>query len=242
MRNLMDFSGRRLVITGGASGIGLATATQAARLGADVVIWDSKGSADAASALSAEGLKATGADCDVTDRAAIDRLAAMLGDVHAVVTCAGICPLDDWMAEGFDAVFDRTIDVNLKGSINAARAFFPGMSTRKDGRIVLVGSVSGRTASVSGIQYAASKGGVHSAVRWLARVGAAHGVLVNGVAPGPVETSMVAGREEELISRMPIGRLGTTGEIAWPILFLCSPMASFMTGSILDVNGGVFIG
>ena len=118
------------------------------------------------------------------------------------------------------------------------------MRAQGGGRIVLVGSVSGRNGGVSPIvqpSYVASKGGVHALVRWLAQRAAPKGVLVNGVAPGPVASEMTATTPYGL-DHWPLKRLGRPEEIGWPIAFLCSPAASYFSGSILDPNGGHWVG
>ena len=133
--------------------------------------------------------------CDVTDRAAVERLVAEAGAIDAMIVCSGICPFDDWMAADWDEVYERTNAVNVKGTVNCVRAALPAMMERGRGRIVLVGSLAGRTGGLlSGPHYVASKGAVGALVRWFARIGAPRNVLVNGVAPGPVDTGMIAGR------------------------------------------------
>jgi 3-oxoacyl-[acyl-carrier protein] reductase len=109
--------------------------------------------------------------------------------------------------------------------------------------VVLVGSVAGRTGGTSvntPPDYSASKGAVHALVKWLSRNAIGKGVLVNAVAPGPVETPMTTGFN--LVSQLPLGRMGKPEELAWPIAFLCTPAASYFSGAILDVNGGAFVG
>ena len=231
----LDLGGRRIVVTGAASGIGAATAEVCARLGASVV------AADAAPIDARAGL-AEAVRLDVTDRAAVEALAARLGPVEALVVSAAVCPFDDWQDAGWDEAFDRVIDVNLKGAIHCARAFMPGMMTRGRGRIVLVGSLAGKTGGlIASAHYAASKGGLHALVRWLAQRGAPAGVLVNGVAPASIATPMMEGRPVDL-ARIPLRRMGAAEEVARPIAFLCSDAASYICGTVLDVNGGVWMG
>ena len=131
--------------------------------------------------------------------------------------------------------------VNLHGPIHFARAYLPGMAERRHGRMVLIGSVAGRIGGVkASAHYVASKGGLHALVKWLARRGAPHDVLVNGIAPGVIETEMTRGQRIDP-AQVPLGRNGRPEEIAWPIAFLCSPAASYITGTVLDVNGGLYM-
>jgi NAD(P)-dependent dehydrogenase (short-subunit alcohol dehydrogenase family) len=169
----------------------------------------------------------------------VERVAAATGPVDALVLAAGICPWDDWQAPAWDEVCDEVLAVNLHGPIHFARAYLPDMTARRHGRMVLVGSVAGRIGGlIASAHYVASKGGLHTLVKWLAKRGAAHGVLVNGIAPGPIDTEMTRGQTIDL-SRIPLGRMGVADEIAWPIAFLCSPAAGYITGTVLDVNGGL---
>jgi NAD(P)-dependent dehydrogenase (short-subunit alcohol dehydrogenase family) len=155
------------------------------------------------------------------------------------VLSAGVLPFDDWMAEDWDASFDRVMDVNVRGVLNFARAFMPQMIARREGRIVVLGSASGRMGGMqAGPHYVASKGAVHALVRWLAMRGAAHNVLVNGVAPGSVDTDMLRG-QPFTPDRVPLGRKARPEEIAWPIAFLCAPASSFICGAVVDINGGL---
>jgi 3-oxoacyl-[acyl-carrier protein] reductase len=120
----------------------------------------------------------------------------------------------------------------------------PKMMARKRGAIVIIGSLAGKTGGVAAANqphYVASKGAVHSVVRWLSRRAIGHGVNVNGIAPGPVKTNMNASLTFDLDS-LPMRRLGLPEEIAWPSAFLCSSAASYISGVVLDVNGGTFVG
>ena len=129
--------------------------------------------------------------------------------------------------------------VNLKAPLQLARAVMPGMAARSGGRIVLVGSVAGRIGGlIAGPHYVASKGGLHALVKWLAQRGGPQNVLVNGVAPASTDPAMTAGQPVDL-TRIPLRRKSRPDEIAWPIAFLCSPAASYICGTVLDVNGGV---
>ena len=231
----LDLGGRRIVVTGAASGIGAATAEVCAGLGALVVAVD-------AAPIAARTGVAEVVQLDVRDRMAVEALAARLGPVEALVVAAAICPFDDWRDEGWDEAFDRVIDVNLKGAIHCARAFMPGMMARGRGRIVLVGSLAGKTGGlIASAHYTASKGGLHALTKWLAQRGAPAGVLVNGIAPASIVTSMMD-RQPVDLEKIPLRRMGAAEEVAWPIAFLCSDASSYVCGTVLDVNGGVWMG
>jgi NAD(P)-dependent dehydrogenase (short-subunit alcohol dehydrogenase family) len=236
-----DLNGHRILISGGASGIGAATARVMSDLGADVILIDIGEVDPVAQAIRANGGRATALRCDVTDRKAVEDMVRASGMVDGLVACAGICPWTDWMAPDWDDAFDRVIDVNIRGTINCVRAVMPPMIERKSGRIILIGSIAGQTGGLkSGIHYVASKGGLHAMVRWLARRGAPYNVLVNGLAPGAVATPMTDGQSFDTAA-IPLGRLAEPNEVAWPLAFLCSPAASYITGSILAVNGGGYM-
>jgi NAD(P)-dependent dehydrogenase (short-subunit alcohol dehydrogenase family) len=241
MASAFDLSGQRVLITGAAGGIGLRTAHACAALGAELLLTDRLPTEALARELRQSGARAEPLVCDVTNRAEVERVAAGTGAVDALVLAAGICPWDDWQEPGWDEVFDEVIAINLHGPIHCARAWLPGMIERRRGRMVLVGSVAGRIGGlVASAHYVASKAGLHGLVKWLAKRGAPHGVLVNGIAPGPIDTAMTQGQQFDL-SRIPLGRMGVADEIAWPIAFLCSPAAGYITGTVLDVNGGLYM-
>ncbi|MGH6912251.1 MAG: SDR family NAD(P)-dependent oxidoreductase [Geminicoccales bacterium] len=238
---MFDLTGQRVLITGAARGIGAATATLCASLGAELMV-DLESAAALADSIRAAGGSARAYAADASRRSDIERIAGEVGPVDALVLNAALCPWDDdWLAPEWDARFERVTAVNVLGPIHAARTFLPGMIERRHGRIVLVGSVAGRMGGlIAGPHYVASKGGVHALVKWLARHAAPHNVLVNGVAPASVETPMMAGRPVDL-ARIPLGRMARPEEIAAPIAFLCSSAASYICGAVLDVNGGVYM-
>lgn len=239
---VFDLTGQRVLITGAAKGIGAATATLCASLGAELILVDLGNSAALARAISEAGGSARAYNGDAGRRGDIERIAGEVGPVDALVLNAALCPWhDDWLAPGWDSRFEQVMAVNVLGPIHAARAFLPGMIERRHGRIVLVGSVAGRMGGlIAGPHYVASKGGVHALVKWLARQAGPHNVLVNGVAPASVETPMMQGQPVDL-ARIPLGRMARADEIAAPIAFLCSPAASYICGAVLDVNGGVYM-
>jgi NAD(P)-dependent dehydrogenase (short-subunit alcohol dehydrogenase family) len=240
MKRAFELTGQRIVITGAAGGIGASTARVCATLGAELVLVDLQGAEDVATTIRERGLKATSYVADVSSRADIERLTADAGNIDCLVLNAAICPWnDDWLASDWDATFERVMAVNVQGAIHVARAFLPIMIRRRHGHIVLVGSLAGRTGGlIAGPHYVASKGAVHALVKWFAQQAAPNNVLVNGIAPASVDTPMMRDRPVDL-GRIPLGRKARPEEVAWPIAFLCSAAASYICGTVLDVNGGV---
>lgn len=241
MQSAFDLTGQRVLITGAAGGIGECTARVCAALGAELLLVDQRPSERLADALRGEGATATGFTCDVAERAEVEAVVAAAGPVDALVLAAAICPWDDWEDPDWDAMFDRVMAINVHGPIHFARACLPGMIARRHGRIVLVGSVAGRMGGLlASSHYVASKGALHALVRWLAKRGAPHGVLANGIAPAAIETEMIRGQPVDPAA-IPLGRKGRAEEVAWPIAFLCSAAAGYITGTVLDVNGGLYV-
>jgi len=234
-----DLTGRRILISGAAGGIGSATARLCAEQGAQLVLID-RVSEDAIR----ERVGAQAADnaevysLDTGSRSDVTRVAQQIGPVFGLIDTAAIAPFDDWMADDWDDALDLVIRTNIKGPINLARAFFPAMLEKAEGRIVLCGSVAGWMGGIrSGPHYAFSKGGIHAFVRWLSRQGAPHNVLVNGIAPGPVDTAMTEGKGYDPAA-YPMKRMAKPEEIAATAVFLCSAGGGYASGAIFDINGG----
>ncbi|MDP6705716.1 MAG: SDR family oxidoreductase [Alphaproteobacteria bacterium] len=239
MGNAFDLRGKRIAIAGAGGGIGQATARLVAEMGAEVLLSDLEAPAPLADYLAGQGGTATASALDVTDRGAVEDWANSCGAVDALVDCAAICPFDDWGDDGWDQVAARVFNINLQGPINLTRAFMAGMIEREGGQIALVGSIAGRLGGVRAApHYVMSKGGIHGFVRWAAKKGAPHGVLVNAVAPGPVATPMTQGEPFEPES-FPMRRIAQAEEIAGPLAFLVSPAASYVSGAVLDINGAM---
>jgi 3-oxoacyl-[acyl-carrier protein] reductase len=234
----LSLQGRRVLVTGAASGIGKATATVLHQMGASLLLVDRSPLAEVQSALGCEAVEG-----DLTDDTFLASLFAA-ARLHAVAHCAGIIDGRPWREdEKWHERFHRVMDVNLRVPLQLGAAAVDHMAEHGGGNLVLVGSVAGRTggtALTTPPDYAASKGGVHTLVKWLSRNAVGRNVLVNAVAPGPVETPMTRGFN--LAPTLPMGRIGRPEELAWPIAFLCTDAASYMSGAILDVNGGVFVG
>lgn len=227
---------QRILIAGAAGGIGSATAALCARMGAGLVLADM---APPPAPADAAGDRTLRLACDTSSRAAVEALAREIGPVDAVIDAAGLCPFDDWTGAHWDLSFDRVMQVNVRGPLNLARAFLPGMMARGFGRLVLVGSLAGRTGGLkAGPHYTASKGAVHALVRWLAQRATPSGVCVNAVAPATTLTRMAIDGEYSP-EPFPQKRFLTPEEIAAPLAFLCTPGASGIAGVVLDVNAGL---
>jgi 3-oxoacyl-[acyl-carrier protein] reductase len=238
---MFSLAGRTVLIAGASGGIGQATAQLLAEQGASLVLCDRDAPSSLAGTLSHAGYTAQALPCDVSDRHRIEAVVEQCGPLDAAVFTAAICPWDDWQAPDWDEAFERVIAVNLKGALDFCRAVMHGMAGR-GGRIVLVSSLAGRTGGlIASPHYVASKGGMNAMVKWLARRGAPEGILVNAVAPASVQTPMMTGQPVDL-SKIPLGRMAEPREAAAPIAFLLMPASSYITGTVLDVNGGVYMG
>lgn len=239
MTDQFDLSNMRIAIAGAGGGIGSETARLVAEMGADVMLSDLEAPAALADFVQSKGRAAEAAALDVTDRDAVEAWAEACGEVDALIDCAAICPFDDWDDDGWNEVADRVFDINLKGPLNLTRAFLPGMIERKGGRIALIGSIAGRIGGVQAApHYVMAKGGIHSFVRWLAKKGAPHNVLVNAVAPAPVATPMTQGQPFNT-ERFPMRRIAEATEIAGPLAFLVSKASSYISGAVIDINGAM---
>ncbi len=236
---------RRILVVGAAGGIGCATAGILASLGARLVLADRVPCQTALEAVRAVAGDASETTVDINDDDAADRLAMAAGDIDALVLGAGLYRGIDWDGEDWCAAAQESVSTNLLAPMRLARTLVPAMARRGGGRVVFVGSIVATTGgSFPGVgpHYAVAKGGLHTLVRWLAARYTPEGILVNGVAPGITATAMVAGHDlQPVLARHPMQRAATPQEIAWPIAFLCSPAASFISGAIIDVNGGALM-
>lgn len=243
MSDPFRLDGQRALVVGAAGGVGAATCRLLARLGASVAAADLAAPTELASELQASGAAATAHFCDVTNRPAVEALVATCAPLDVIVYTAAICPFDDWERDDWDDAYAAVLSVNLKGALDVARAglaVMKGSGKGRGGRIILVSSLAGRTGGlIASPHYVASKGGLNALVKWLAQRGAPHDVLVNGVAPASIDTPMMAGQPVDT-AKIPLGRMARPDEVAGPIAFLAAPASSYMTGVILDVNGGLF--
>lgn len=240
----LDLGGKRVVVTGAASGIGRATAHAVAELGASLMLSDMAPLAEVAGELKALGAAVETLELDLAAEGAIERLIAT-GPIDGLAHCAGILRRTPYQSEADRrSRFARVIDVNLRLPLDLGLAVSEHMAARGGGSIVLIGSVAGRTGGTmlsTPVDYAASKGGLHTVVRWLSRNVVGRNVLVNAVAPGPIKTAMTAGSAVDG-SKLPRGRMGEAAEIGWLIAMLLTPAASYVSGAVLDANGGTYVG
>ena len=246
----LNLKGRVAVVTGGSRGIGRAAVECFARLGANVVInyVSDETAADKTVGLAqGNGAEAIAVRADVSQtgqaQRLIDATVERFGRVDFLVCNAGIwegASIDEMSEE----VWDRTIDLNLKGTWAACHAAVPQMKRQQFGRIVIVSSTAGQRGEANVSNYAASKGGQISFTKSLAAELGPFGINVNSVAPGWVDTDMCAdvfadrNFRKSIEDSIPVGRVATPEDIAWPIVFLCSEWARHINGEILNVNGG----
>jgi acetoacetyl-CoA reductase len=173
--------------------------------------------------------------------AGVAKVVADLGAVDIVVNNAGITR-DGTMRKMARANWDEVLDTNLGGCFNMCKAVWDGMVERQFGRVVNIGSINGQAGQYGQVNYAAAKSGIHGFTKALAQEGAAKGVTVNAIAPGYIDTDMVAAVPanvlEKIVAKIPVGRLGKASEIARGVLFLVGDEAGFVTGSTMSINGG----
>ena len=241
----MRLEGRKALVTGGAGGIGAATARRLAAEGADVVIGDVN--EEGAAAVAAE-VSGTGARLDVTDPGSAQELVAEHGPFAILVNNAGTDEFG-FFADTDPGVWERVIAINLVGVMACTHAALPGMQQAGYGRIVNISSEAGRIGSKGSVAYSSAKGGVLGFTKAMAREGARFGITVNAICPGPIETPLLMRAlefgeiGEKVIETMKAGtqlrRLGTPDEVASAIAFLASDDASYVTGETLGVSGGM---
>ena len=244
----MDLSGRVAVVTGGARGIGRETCLLLAERGAHVVVADinGQGAEETAGLIQARGGQALAVTTDVSQRDAVNRMIqatlSAFGRLDILVNNAAIVPLTPF-EEISDAQWDRTMAINLRGPFICSQEAVKVMREQGWGRIIAISSVAGKMGSLrSGTDYAASKGGLIALTLCIARRYARLGITANVVAPGTVHSDLNRDWPEEamrvLEENTPMGHLGQPHDVAAAVAFLASPEAGFITGEVLDVNGG----
>jgi 3-oxoacyl-[acyl-carrier protein] reductase len=243
--NAPDFDGRVAVITGGASGIGHATAHRLATGGAAVAVLDLDGAT--AEAVAAElGERAISVGVDVSDagavNAAVSDVEQRLGRIDALVCSAGTAGDSLHTVDVSDSEWRRVFGVNSDGVFYCNRAVLPGMVARGYGRIVNVASIAGKEGNPMAAAYSASKASVIGMTKSIGKDVADTGVLVNCIAPAVIRTPILAQMSEEhiqyMLARIPLARLGEAAEVAELIAFLASERLSFSTGATFDISGG----
>ena len=244
----MDLKGMGAIVTGGAQGIGEATAVRLAQLGAKVAVLDMNlaGAEAVAARIKGEGFEAMSVQADVTRsdqvEAAIDQVCRQFGSVDILVNNAGWTQTHPFMTED-EAYWDKVIAINLKGPILMCKAALKCMSEKNFGKIVNVASDAARIGNAGEVVYSAAKGAVVTLTKSLAREVARYGVNVNCVCPGPTNTPLMKDQPEKVIEAlkrmMPFRRIAEPLEVANVIAFLCSREAGFVTGQILSASGGL---
>jgi len=239
--------GKVVVVTGAGRGMGQAMAERLTVEGARVAVTDIDGDAALAAAKALDG--AAGFRLDITDAPEVTtrvaEIIAALGPIDALVNNAGWDKLSPFLDTDED-LWDRIIDINLRGPIRMTKAVLPGMVERGGGRIVNISSDAGRVGSTGEAVYSACKAGIIGFTKTIAREMARHGITVNAVCPGPTDTPLLQGMvgdHEKLIESLkrgiPLGRLGQPDDIAGAVAFIVSDDASFITGQTLSVSGGL---
>ncbi|AGH50368.1 MULTISPECIES: acetoacetyl-CoA reductase [Sphingomonadales] len=234
---------RIAIVTGGTRGIGEAISLALQAKGVTVAANYAGNSERARAFTDRTGIPAY--QWDVADHeaclAGVRQVEADLGPIDIVVNNAGITRDGTLLKMDWQA-WDEVIRTNLGGCFNMAKATFAGMRDRGWGRIVNIGSINGQAGQYGQVNYAAAKSGIHGFTKALAQEGAKFGVTVNAIAPGYIDTDMVAAVPQEvlakIVAKVPVGRLGHAEEIARGVTFLASEDAGFITGSTLSINGG----
>ena len=234
MVTVEGLGGRVAVVTGGGRGIGLAICRVLVANGARVATLD---------LTPPEEPGVLGIEADVSDEAAVhaafDEIEAQLGAASVLVLNAGILPLVP-LEETSAELWERTLAINLTGAYFCARRALPGMRALGYGRVVGLGAAVGKSGGARSAAYAASKAGLMTLVKSIAAEYARDGITANVVAPALIDTQLI-GATPEMAGRVPVGRLGTPEEVAAAVAFLVSSEAGYITGEVLDINGGTLI-
>jgi 3-oxoacyl-[acyl-carrier protein] reductase len=242
--------GQTALVTGASRGIGKAVALELGRLGATVVgtATTAEGAEKISAYLTEAGVSGKGAMLEVRDQAQVDALIGEIDKAHGAVTIlvnnAGITR-DNLALRMKDDEWDAVIDTNLKAVFRLSKAVMRGMMKARGGRVINITSVVGHSGNPGQANYCAAKAGVSGLTRSLARELGSRNITVNCVAPGFIDTDMTKALDEKqkegLVGSIPLGRLGTPADIAAAVAYLASPAASYVTGTTLHVNGGMYM-
>lgn len=236
-----NLKNKTAIVTGAAGGIGKAACLALAREGAFVIASDMPESSPFNEPLSEQ---LTYLRCDVTREAEVESLIQTalnrFGRIDILVNSAGVVsktPITELSVEEWNWV----LGINLTGTFLCCKHAMRAMQEQKSGRIICLGSISGKVGGlVAGPHYVASKAGVHGLVKWLARVGAGYGILVNGIVPGHIRTAMFDSLGLFDL-QIPLGRLGQPEDVAELVVFLSTDASNFITGALINVNGGILM-
>jgi len=243
----IDLSGRVAFVTGGTRGIGLAIARTLLDAGARVAVAG-RDADRARSAAERLGAGTLGVACDVADavqvEAALTAAESGLGPIDILVNNAGLTR-DNLLLRLSESDWDVVLDANLKGAFNTTRAAVRGMMKRRSGRIINITSIVGLTGNKGQANYAASKAGLIGFTKSVAKEYASRNILANCIAPGFIDTDMTSalpdGARAALLEQIALGRLGRPEDVAGAVLFLASDLASYVTGQVLVIDGGMVI-
>ena len=247
-----EYNNRVVVITGGSKGIGRAIALKFAEEKADIVIFhydpDNSASEQTLNILKEMGVNAKSFKVDVSDKEAVDsafeEVFSEFKRVDVLINNAGITK-DTLLVRMSEKDWDIVLNINLKGVYNCTHAVLRNMIKQKRGWIVNISSVVGQVGNVGQANYAASKAGIMGFTKSVAKEVAIRGIKVNAVAPGFIDTEMTAKIPEkvksEFLKQIPMGRLGAPEEVAEVVYWLCSKSASYVTGQVIHVNGGMYM-
>ena len=252
-----DLRGRVALVTGAGRGIGRGIAETLARAGGDIAAFDVAEPTEACAAIEALGVRALALQGNVASRQDVQRAVARVveafGRIDVLVNNAGV--VERTTLETLDeATFEREIDVIARGTYLCTQAVYEVMKQQGGGKIVNISSISGKLGgavleapgaapgqtSRSGPAYALAKGGVIAFTKWIAKDGGRHGIHVNAVCPGPIDTDMTRGYQYH-VTGLPIARMGSPQDVAQAVLFLASQMSNYITGQTLNVDGGILM-